>query len=77
MDVQWILDVVLAGAGALGFFAIRSLVAKIEEHSRKLEDLRILVAGDYVKWADIEKIVAPVREQLMRIEDKLDGKADK
>lgn len=77
----WALNLVLAVLGTFGFFAIRRLIAKSDEHSEKIEELRVLVAGDYVKWVDLDKVLArilpPITEHLKRIEDKLDGKVDK
>jgi hypothetical protein len=79
--LQWALDLALAILGTIGFFAIRALVSKVEEHSTKIEDLRVIVAGEYVKWSALNevlsKVLTPIAAHLTRIEDKLDGKADK
>jgi len=74
---QWVVNIIALSFGALVSITLRGILKRLDEHGEKIENLRVLVAGDYVKWSDIEKIVLPIKTHLMRIEDKLDGKADK
>lgn len=39
--------------------------------------VRLLVAGEYIKKSDFDKLTVEIRETLRRIEDKIDHKADK
>jgi hypothetical protein len=45
--------------------------------AEKVSSIEILVAGNYVKRDDFDKSVQAIFHKLDRIEDKLDGKADK
>ena len=58
--------------GAVGWF-VRGNVAEQKETKRELIDLRVKVAQDYVTHAALSDI----KNTLVRIEGKLDGKADK
>lgn len=43
----------------------------------KINDIEVLVAGNYITKAEVERLFAAVFNKLDRIEDKLDKKADK
>ena len=43
----------------------------------KVSSIEILVAGNYVKRDDFDKVADNIFRKLDRIEDKLDGKMDK
>jgi hypothetical protein len=58
--------------GTVGWF-VRGNVAEQKETARELTALRIKVAQDYVTHAALSDI----KTTLIRIEQKLDGKADK
>lgn len=45
--------------------------------AEELSEIRLLVAGSYVKRDDLERLVTAIFAKLDKIENKLDGKADK
>ena len=49
------------------------LQSQIDRHNEKLQDLRVELAKDYVTHADL----VDIKNSLLRIETKLDGKQDK
>lgn len=73
MDFQTLINIgassVLAGIGYL----TAAGWARLRANESALTDLRIEIAKDYVTHTDLREI----KEVLVRIETKLDGKADK
>ena len=57
--------------------SIRDLQDGEKKLAEKVSSIEILVAGNYVKRDDFDKSVQAIFHKLDRIEDKLDGKADK
>jgi len=57
--------------------SIRDLQDGEKKLAEKVSSIEILVAGNYVKRDDFDKSVEAIFRKLDRIEDKLDGKADK
>ncbi len=57
---------------AIGWF-VRGTISKQEATATALTELRVRVAQDYVTHAHLRDI----KDSLIRIEGKLDGKADK
>lgn len=49
----------------------------MKELSVKVQSIELLVAGEYVKKAEIQQLSDSLFKKLDRIEDKLDGKVDK
>lgn len=83
MDQQ-LFNVMFAIAGALGGWWMKAMwealkdLQKADNHlAAEVSDLKVLVAGQYVKTETFEKLTAAIFAKLDRIEDKLDGKADK
>lgn len=81
---QVIVNWLLAGFGALiGFLltvvwqAVKDLQQADNELTNKVAEIKVLVAGDYVKKDEFLKSVTALFTKLDRIEDKLDKKADK
>ena len=76
-----------AGIGLVAFmggYILKSITDSVKELqvadkvlSKDVSSLQVLVAGEYVKWDGLEKVMRPVSEQLTRIEGKLDNKQDK
>lgn len=99
MDWQTIINIVAGVIGAiisaLGgalYHSIKEDVRAVEKESAELKDKlqrqEVLVASEYAKRVDLEKITASYKDdlnklssalltQLNRIENKLDGKMDK
>lgn len=84
MEPQVIINIL---AGLVTFFfgywmkALSDSMKELQETDRKLADkvaaIEVLVAGAYVKRDDFDKSLEAIFRKLDRIEDKLDGKADK
>ena len=84
MDYQTLFNIAGGLAGFLGGWWMKVLhesVRDLQEADKRLADkvssIEILVAGNYVKRDDFDKSVEAIFRKLDRIEDKLDGKADK
>jgi hypothetical protein len=57
--------------------SIRDLQDGEKKLAEKVSSIEVLVAGNYVKRDDFDRSVQAIFHKLDRIEDKLDGKADK
>ena len=84
MDLQAILNIAFGLAGALAGYilktmheAMRDLQKADVELTDKVQKIEVLVAGQYVKRDDMERLSSALFSKLDRIEQKLDGKADK
>lgn len=84
MDQQQTFNVLFALIGVLGGWwmkamweAITDLKHADQELSKQVGDLKVLVAGGYVKTEQFDSMSKAIFSKLDRIEDKLDGKADK
>lgn len=84
MDQQQLFNVLFALVGVLGGWwmkamweAIKSLDQSDKILNSNINDLKVLVAGQYVRQDSFDKLSQALFGKLDRIEDKLDGKADK
>ncbi len=84
MDYQALFNIAGGLAAFLGGWwmkvlheSIRDLQDGEKKLAEKVSSIEILVAGNYVKRDDFDKSVQAIFHKLDRIEDKLDGKADK
>lgn len=84
MDWQTGINAVFALAGALAGYvlkttheAMRDLQKADDELTDKLQRVEVLVAGQYVHKNDMERLSTALFAKLDKIENKLDGKADK
>lgn len=78
--INWILGGFSSIAGALGtivFLGIRDLQRAQARTDRRLGEIEVLVAGDYLKKQEFEKFVDRVICKLDAIDEKIDRKADK
>jgi len=57
--------------------SIKALNQSDESLTSKVEDVELLVAGSYVKRDDLDRLTTALFAKLDKIENKLDGKADK
>ena len=78
--VNWL----LAGFGGLiGFFlnvvwqAVKDLQKADKVLAERVGEIEVLVAGSYITKTDFTQVTDAIFRKLDRIEDKLDGKADK
>ncbi|MCX7902010.1 MAG: hypothetical protein N2483_06930 [Burkholderiaceae bacterium] len=83
-DFSLLFNLALAIAGAFGGWilrtvslAVRDLQAADAKLTDKINNLQVLVVGDYVHRAEFHKTVDAIFETLRRIEEKLDHKQDK
>lgn len=84
MDYQLLFNLAGGLAAFLGGWWMKVLhesIRDLQDGEKKLADkvssIEILVAGNYVKRDDFDRSVQAIFHKLDRIEDKLDGKADK
>ncbi len=84
MDLQVAFNVAIALLGGLGGWILKSIGDSIKDLRKKDEllgdevhQVHLLVAGSYVKRDELDKHMSAIFEVLRRIEEKLDGKADK
>ena len=81
---QQMFNVLFAVAGALGGWWMKAMWESVKElrHTDRaltteVSELKVLVAGQYMKRDEFERTSQAIFTKLDRIEDKLDGKADK
>lgn len=84
MDTQTAFNILLSLVSFLGAWvlysvraSIGSLQARDGELTEKVQQIEVLVAGQYVKRDDMEKMANALFAKLDKIEYKLDNKADK
>jgi hypothetical protein len=84
MDQQQLFNVLFAIVGVLGGWwmkamweAVKDLEMADHALSNQVADLKVLVAGGYVRTEQFDSMSKAIFSKLDRIEDKLDGKADK
>lgn len=84
MDSQTLINILYAAlGGVLGFLLkivwerLDKLSAADAELTEKVQAIEVLVVGKYVTWEGFQMAIKPLGEQLNRIEEKLDRKADK
>lgn len=83
MDQQFF-NIAVAMVGGLGGWIMNTMWQSLKELQTADKDLadkvgaiEILVAGQYIKRDDFDKVADAIFRKLDKIEDKLDGKADK
>ena len=84
METQTIINGLFGIIGALGGYLLNSMrqtIISLQAQDMALADkvqrIEVIVAGEYVKRAEMNEQFRAVNETLQRIEDKLDHKADK
>ena len=83
-DNQTILNWLFAVCGAFGGYVLKTVSDNLKELQKadtalieKIQKIEVLVAGDYVKHADLDKLAEALFKKLDKIDIKLDTKADK
>jgi hypothetical protein len=84
MDLQTAFNIVLSAAAFLGGWVLNTMWAAIKDMQKsdkdladKVAEIQVLVAGNYLPRSEYRADIMSVHEALLRIENKLDGKADK
>lgn len=84
LEPQAIINALFAVIGGLGGWVLNNLRRAIEglraEDSAlaaKVQAIEVLVAGDYVRRDEMDRFAERLFSKLDRIEQKVDGKADK
>lgn len=83
MDQQ-LFNIVIGVAGALGGWwmkvmweGLKDLQRTDHELTQQVNNLQVLVAGQYMRRGEFDKLSQAIFAKLDRIEDKLDNKVDK
>lgn len=83
-EFQMLFNIAITLVGALGGWVLNSLKTNIENLQKadtaltaKVQEIEVLVAGTYVKRDDLDRLSNALFAKLDKIENKLDGKADK
>ena len=83
-ETQLYFNLAVAVFGGLGGWILNNLRDSIQalhrsdaELTSKLQNVEVLVAGSYIKRDDFDKRMESLLQLLVRIEAKLDSKADK
>lgn len=81
---QQLFNVVFAIAGALSGWWMKAMWESVKDLQttdknliHEVAELKILVAGQYMRRDEFERTSQAIFQKLDRIEDKLDGKADR
>lgn len=84
MDAQTAFNILLGMTAFLGGWVLNSLKDSINslqkvdaQLANKVQGIEILVAGEYVKRIDLDKLTLALFAKLDKIETKIDGKMDK
>ena len=84
MDMQVAFNVAVGLVAGLGGWVLNSLKTSIDNLQKadnslasKVQSIEVLVAGQYVKRDDLDKLTTALFAKLDKIDSKLDGKADK
>jgi hypothetical protein len=84
MDTQTSINIAFGLAGALGGWILKFLHSGLRdlqtadiELTEKVQRIEVLVAGQYVKRDDMDRMAHALFTKLDRIETKLDKKVDK
>ena len=84
MDWQHLFDVAMTFVLGIGGYVIRGLdgdIKNLEKQDEKIAsditEIKVLVAGNYVKKEEFDKVITRLFEKLDHIEEKISNKADK
>lgn len=84
LEPQSVINALFAVVGFLGGWILNSIRRSIDrlrrDHSDqaiRIQEVELLVRGDYVRRDELDRFSVRLFQKLDRIEDKMDGKADK
>jgi hypothetical protein len=77
VDFQHWFEVVITLLGVVGGWFLKVLWSDTKELTSKVQQIELLVAGEYIKKTEFERFTESIFHKLDRIEEKIDKKADK
>jgi CHASE3 domain sensor protein len=84
MDTQTVINSLMTALGALGGYVLKGVRDSVKDLqvgdkalADKVQSIELLVAGQYVRRSDMDKLADALFHKLDRIEEKLDAKADR
>jgi hypothetical protein len=84
METQSLINMLFAACGVLIGWVVHSIKESVKDLqiadkllADKVQEIEVLVVGDYVKHSDFKEFSAAIFAKLDRMETKMDGKADK
>lgn len=84
MNNQQLFNIVVLVCSGFGSWIIRTLFAQIKElqianakKDEQISNIQILIAGQYVRRDDLDKLINALFAKLDKIDEKLDTKVDK
>lgn len=80
MDAQTFFNLLMAGTGALGGWLVKIIFDSIKELRKRddqLEERQYTMQENYVRRDDFREAMGDIKNTLIRIEAKIDKKADK
>jgi hypothetical protein len=84
MDTQTLLNLLFGAIGALLSWILKSVTDSVKDLQKadtdlanKVQEIELLVVGDYIKHSDFKEFSAAIFAKLDRMEGKIDGKQDK
>lgn len=84
MDQQYIINIIIGVSITVAGWFLKSVLASIKElndEDKKLQatlaNIQLLIAGDYVKRTELDRMSNILFEKLDRIESKVDNKIDR
>jgi hypothetical protein len=84
MDTQTLINYLIGAVCTLGGWVLKSVRDSVKDLqgcdkslTEKVQAIELLVAGQYVRRSDMDKLAEALFHKLDRIEEKLDAKADR
>ena len=84
MDTQTLINILFGAIGALLSWILKSVTDSVKELqgadtnlAAKVQEIELLVVGDYIKHSDFKEFSNAIFAKLDRMEAKIDGKQDK
>lgn len=77
MDMQSIINLSVATGFAVVGWLAREMWGAVKELRRDLHDLEVNLPKEYAQRVDLDKRMERIEQMFQRIEDRLEGKADK
>lgn len=76
-NFEYWFEVVVTGFGVVIAAVMKAFFTSHSELKKKVQEMEVLVAGEYIKKSEFERFTEAIFGKLDKIEDKIDRKADK